>query len=398
VSSKALGPWRPLDFLVVALPAAVAARFLGMGAAVLFVLASLAVIPLAGLVGRSTEVLAETVGGSKGALLNATFGNMAELMIAALLVLNGEIAVLKASITGSIIGNLLLLLGVAMIVAAHNKSEVSITATSRVQATMLFLAIGILLLPTVFSFRPESSTTRLDEVSGLVALILFAVYALSMLFMLRTNRNLFRTEQSEEEAGQGKESQVTESQGQGSQGQGSQGQGSQGQEGGGEESGGEEEKRRSWSVKGAMVVLAVATVLVAVAAEIVASSVQEAGASLGLHSGFIGFVILPLVGNAAEQFSALALAAKDKLGVATEIAVGASMQLAMLVVPILVLLGAVTGNPFELAFSPLELTALTVGTLLTRHLLDDGKANWLEGVMLLGLYLAFAGAVFFADI
>jgi Ca2+:H+ antiporter len=398
VSSKALGPWRPLDFLVVALPAAVAARFLGMGAAVLFVLASLAVIPLAGLVGRSTEVLAETVGGSKGALLNATFGNMAELMIAALLVLNGEIAVLKASITGSIIGNLLLLLGVAMIVAAHNKSEVPITATSRVQATMLFLAIGILLLPTVFSFRPESSTTRLDEVSGLVALILFAVYALSMLFMLRTNRNLFRTEQSEEEAGQGKESQVTESQGQGSQGQGSQGQGSQGQEGGGEESGGEEEKRRSWSVKGAMVVLAVATVLVAVAAEIVASSVQEAGASLGLHSGFIGFVILPLVGNAAEQFSALALAAKDKLGVATEIAVGASMQLAMLVVPILVLLGAVTGNPFELAFSPLELTALTVGTLLTRHLLDDGKANWLEGVMLLGLYLAFAGAVFFADI
>jgi Ca2+:H+ antiporter len=393
VSSKALGPWRPLDFLVVALPAAVAARFLGMGAAVLFVLASLAVIPLAGLVGRSTEVLAETVGGSKGALLNATFGNMAELMIAALLVLNGEIAVLKASITGSIIGNLLLLLGVAMIVAAHNKSEVPITATSRVQATMLFLAIGILLLPTVFSFRPESSTTRLDEVSGLVALILFAVYALSMLFMLRTNRNLFRTEQSEEEAGQGKESQVTESQGQGSQGQGS-----QGQEGGGEESGGEEEKRRSWSVKGAMVVLAVATVLVAVAAEIVASSVQEAGASLGLHSGFIGFVILPLVGNAAEQFSALALAAKDKLGVATEIAVGASMQLAMLVVPILVLLGAVTGNPFELAFSPLELTALTVGTLLTRHLLDDGKANWLEGVMLLGLYLAFAGAVFFADI
>jgi len=121
---SALGPWRVLDLLVIALPAAVAARVFDLGAAVLFVLAALAVIPIAGLVGRSTEVLAERVGGSKGALLNATFGNIAELLIAALLVVNGEIAVLKASITGSIIGNLLLLLGVAMIVAAHDKREV----------------------------------------------------------------------------------------------------------------------------------------------------------------------------------------------------------------------------------------------------------------------------------
>ena len=379
----ALGPWRVLDLMVVALPAAVVADVVGAGAPVLFVLSALAVIPLAGLVGRSTEVLAERVGGSKGALLNATFGNIAELLIAALLVVNGEIAVLKASITGSIIGNLLLLLGVSMVVAAHDKSEVPITVTSRVQATMLFLAMGILLLPTVFSFRPESSTTRLDEVSGLVALILFAVYALSMLFMLRTNRHQFQED------------------GEGSGGEGSGGEGSGGEGSGGEEkpSGeGEEGGRPTWSVKGAVVVLAVATALVAVAAEMVASSVEEAGSALGLHSGFIGFVILPLVGNAAEQFSALGLAAKDRLGVASEIAVGASMQLAMFVVPILVLLGLVTGHPFDLAFSPLELSALIIGTLLTRHLLDDGKANWLEGVMLLGLYLAFAGAVFFADL
>jgi Ca2+:H+ antiporter len=370
MSSK-LGPWRRLDLLVVALPAAVAAKLLDSSAAVLFVLAALAVIPLAGLVGRSTEVLAETVGGSKGALLNATFGNMAELMIAALLVLNGEIAVLKASITGSIIGNMLLLLGVSMIVAAYNKDEVEITTTSQVQSTMLFLSMGILLLPTVFSFRPESTTSRLDEMSWLVALILFALYALSMLFMLRTNTRLFRTERSgrprSDDAHQGSDELA-------------------------------DHESPSWSVKGAVVVLAVATVLVAVAAEFVASSVQEAGASLGLHSGFIGFVILPLVGNAAEQFSALALAAKDKLDIASEIAVGASMQLAMLVVPLLVLLGVITGHQIELAFSPLELTALTIGTLLTRQLLDDGKTNWLEGVMLLGLYLAFAGAVFFADI
>ncbi len=209
--------------------------------------------------------------------------------------------------------------------------------------------------------------------SGLVALILFAIYALSMLFMLRTNQGLFGTGQSKhEEHAEGAESKQA--------------------------SVDEAEPRATWSVKGALVVLGVATALVAVAAEFVASSVQEAGASLGLHSGFIGFVILPLVGNAAEQFSALTLAAKDKLSVASEIAVGASMQLAMLVVPVLVLLGALTGHPIGLAFSPLELTGLTMGTLLTRQLLSDGKANWLEGVMLLGLYLAFAGAAFFADI
>lgn len=369
---KALGPWRALDFLVIALPAAVVAKLLDFSPAVLFITSAIAVIPLAGLVGRSTEVLAESVGGSKGALLNATFGNIAEFLIAALLVLNGELAVLKASITGSIIGNLLLLLGVAMIIAAHDKGEVKITLTSQVQSTMLFLSIGILILPTVFSYRPESSTNRLDEVSGLVALILFATYALSLLFMLKTNRSLFRTDSPEEKPDEKSE-----------------------QDKGAEE---ETESGRAWSVKGAIIVLAVATALVAIAAEFVASSVQEAGASLGLHSGFIGFVILPLVGNAAEQFSALALAVKDRLGVATEIAVGASMQLAMLVVPALVLLGALTGHPIELVFSALELTALAIATLLARQLLDDGKTNWLEGVMLLGLYVAFAGAVFFADI
>lgn len=372
---KALGPWRPLDFLVVAFPFAVVAELLDWGAAPLFLLASLAVIPLAGLVGRSTEVLAEAVGGSKGALLNATFGNIAELMIAALLVFHGEVAVLKASVTGSIVGNLLLLLGVAMIVGAWGKDQVPITAVSRMQSTMLFLSMGMLLLPTVFSFRPESSVPRLDEVSALIAAVLFVVYVLSLVFMLGSNRHLFRTPR-EKEVGEKEAEEVTQ------------------------ERNSEEvpQERNSWSVKGALVVLGAASVTVAVAADFVASSVQEAGATLGLHSGFIGFVILPLVGNAAEQFSALSLAAKDRLGVAAEIAVGASMQLPMLVVPVLVFLGAVTGHPVDLAFSALELSALAIATMLTRHLLDDGLTNWLEGVMLVALYISFGGAVFFADL
>jgi len=382
-------PWRPLDALVVALPAAVVADLLHAGPAVLFILSALAVVPLAGLVGRSTEVLAERVGGSRGALLNATFGNVAELMIAALLVLHGEITVLKASITGSIVGNLLLLLGVSMIVAARHRSEVPVTRVAREQTTMLFLAVGILLLPTVFALRPESSRSRLDEVSGLVAVVLFAVYALSLLFMLRTNEDLYRTGPTAPNANAkatASASAVTAAAAASAPVEGDGGSGSA------------EAAPGAWSVRGSLVVLAVATVLVTVAAEIVAGSVQEAGTSLGLHSGFIGFVVLPLVGNAAEQFSALTLAAKDRLGVASEIAVGASMQLAMFVVPVLVALGALSGHPFDLSFSALELTALVIGTLLTSQLLADDKANWLEGVLLLGLYVVFAGAVFFADL
>jgi len=382
-------PWRPLDALVVALPAAVVADLLHAGPAVLFILSALAVVPLAGLVGRSTEVLAERVGGSQGALLNATFGNVAELMIAALLVLHGEITVLKASITGSIVGNLLLLLGVSMIVAARHRSEVPVTRVAREQTTMLFLAVGILLLPTVFALRPESSRSRLDEVSGLVAVVLFAVYALSLLFMLRTNEDLYRTGPTAPNANADTNATAVTAAAPTAASAPVEGDGG---------SGSAEAAPGAWSVRGSLVVLAVATVLVTVAAEIVAGSVQEAGASLGLHSGFIGFVVLPLVGNAAEQFSALTLAAKDRLGVASEIAVGASMQLAMFVVPVLVALGALSGHPFDLSFSALELTALVIGTLLTSQLLADDKANWLEGVLLLGLYVVFAGAVFFADL
>jgi Ca2+:H+ antiporter len=357
---QSTSPWRRLDVLVVALPVAVAARLLGAGPVVVFLLSSLAVVPLAGLIGRATEVLAEVVGGSVGALLNATFGTAAEIILGAFLVIDGQIDVLKASLTGSLIGNLLLLLGVSMIVSGHDRQDVPVTSGARGQATMLFLAVSIFVLPTIFSFRAESSSTRVDEVSDGIAIVLVAVYALALLFMLRTHKSLFRTE--------------------------SQPQAKDDEEGG------------SWSTKGALVVLGVATALIAVAAEMVAGSVEEAGASLGLGTGFLGFIILPLVGNAAEQFSALSMAAKDRLDVAADIAISASLQLVMLVVPLMVLVGIIAGHHVSLTFSVLELAALVSSALLTRQVVDDRQGNWFEGTMLLGLYLAFAMAVFFVEV
>jgi Ca2+:H+ antiporter len=363
-------PWKKLDLLVVALPVAVVADLLSAPAPLLFIVGALAVVPLAGLIGRATESIAEVVGGSIGALLNATFGNFAELAIAALLVVQGEIELVKASIVGSLVTNILLLLGVSIVLSSYDRTEIPFHRASRVQSTMLFLAVGIFLLPTLFSLRGESTPVHTDEISDVIAVVLIALYALALLFTMRTHRSLFRGGPAADDPPPQPEATAKP----------------------------ENPPRKRWSTRAAVAVLAAATVLVTVAAEIVAGSVEEAGTSLGLATGFLGFIVLPLVGNAAEQFSALALAAKDRLDVAAEVAVGASIQLVMLVVPILVLVGVIAGHSFTLVFDQIELAVLILSTLLVRQLVEDRKANWFEGVMLLGLYAAFAAAAFFVEV
>jgi Ca2+:H+ antiporter len=388
-------PWKKLDLLVAVLPAAVAAEVLSAPAPLVFVLGALAVVPLAGLIGRATESIAEKVGGSIGALLNATFGTFAELAIAALLVLQGHIAIVKASVVGSLVGNLLLLLGVSIVLSSYDRAEIAFHRASRVQSTMLFLAVGIFLLPTLFSFRGEGTPARTDELSDVIAAILIVLYALALLFMLRTHRSLLRGSDGGESAPDGAARDSTAEPGQHRDSTAEPGQHRDGRP---VPTGNPGEPSGRWSSRSAVLVLGAATVLVTVAAEIVSGSIEEAGASLGLTTGFLGFIVLPLVGNAAEQFSALAMAAKDRLDVAADIAAGASIQLVMLVVPILVLVGVIGGHPFALVFDELELAVLIVGTLLTRQLVDDRKANWFEGVMLLGLYAAFAAAAFFVEV
>jgi Ca2+:H+ antiporter len=360
-------PWKKLDLLVAALPLAVVADLMAAPAWLVFVVGALAVVPLAGLIGRATEAIAAAVGGAIGALLNATFGTFAELAIAALLVMRGEVAIVKASVVGSLVGNLLLLLGVSVVISSYDRVDIAFNRTSRVQSTMLFLAVSIFLLPTLLSFRSEGTGTRVDEASDVIAVVLIGLYGLALLFMLRTHRSVFRGESEEQQ----EREQAAPKQ---------------------------EADKQQWTPRRAGVVLAVSTVLVTVAAEIVAGSVREAGASLGLTTGFLGFVVLPLIGNAAEQFSALTLAAKDRLDIAADIAVGASIQLVMLVVPVLVLVGVLSGHHFALVYDVLEIAVLIVGTLLIRQMVDDRRANWFEGVMLLGLYVAFAAVAFFVQV
>ncbi|MGN6089469.1 MAG: hypothetical protein ACTHNT_09290 [Actinomycetales bacterium] len=402
-------PWRKIDLLVIAFPLAIAADVLSLPSAVVFVLGALAVIPLAGIIGRATESLAEKSGGTMGALLNATFGNVAEFAIAALLVIKGEVDIVKASIVGSLVGNLLLLLGVSIVLSSYDTLRVNFHRTSRVQATSLFLVVGIFLLPTLFSFRNEASSANVGEVSDAIAIVLVGVYVLSLVFTMKTHREVFEGG-SNDDATAGQPSPpsaprmgVDPGEERGPQqpqpGEIQPGESQSGESQPGESQPGQATSQHSgWSTPMAIAVLAVATVLVAIAAEIVAGSVEDAGKSLGLTGGFLGFVILPLVGNAAEQFSAVALAAKDRLDVAADISIGASMQVCTLIVPLLVVVGLITGHHFTLVFEAFELAVLVVGTLLIRQLVDDRKSNWFEGVILLALYLAFAVSAFFVHI
>lgn len=350
--------WSWLDLLLAFVPAAAAARWLGGGDVAVFLLAIAGLVPAAWLIGRATGVLAARVGGGVGALLNATFGNLTELLVGVLLIVHAQVGVLKASITGGIVSNLLLVLGASMVVGGYRRLEQRLHQRDATgQATMMVLAVATLLLPTVFALRPEATNTRLSQISVVVAVVLILLYAASLVFTHKTHRRLFRSELTEPE--------------------------------------GDAETHHGWSVPTAVGVLAAATVAAGVAAELLAESLEHAGPRLGLTTGFLGLVIIPLVGNAAEHFSAVTMAAGDRLDVAAGIAIGSSMQLVMLLVPLFVFTGLVTGHQITLAVTPLELATLAASAILVHHLVSDGRGNVLEGLQLVGLYLVFAAAAFF---
>jgi Ca2+:H+ antiporter len=353
--------WSRLDLLLALVPAAVAARLLGGNAAAVFLLAVGGIMPAAWLIGQSTAVLAARLSGSIGALLNATFGNLTELLVGVLLIIHAQVDVLKASITGGIVSNLLLVLGAAMLVGGYRRVEQQLHRRGATdQATMMVVAVATLLLPTVSALGPQENGRRLVQISVVVAAVLIVLYAGSLVFTHRTHRQLFRTERDSHTAR--------------------------------EES---TEKIRRWSVPGAIAVLAGATVAAGVAAELIADSVEHAGPRLGLTTGFLGLVVIPVVGNAAEHFSAVTMAAGDRLDVAAGIAIGSSTQLIMFLVPLFVFVGLVTGHPVTLAVTPLELATLAASAIVVHYLVSDGRGNVLEGAQLLGLYLVYASAAYF---
>jgi Ca2+:H+ antiporter len=320
----------------------------------------LAILPLAGMIGRSTEVLAERLGGGIGGLLNATFGNAAELIIGALALREGLIDLVKASLTGSIIGNVLLVFGAAAFVGGLKRPTQRFNRTAAgMGTTMLLLSTIGLVVPAVFHrlARNAGGGTEL-KLDTEIAVVLFATYCASLVFTLRTHRSLFGAADHGGGAG--------------------------------------DHQPKSSEVKRSIIMLFAATAAVAVVSELLVGSVSATARDFGMTDLFVGVVIVALVGNAAEHFSAVVLAADDKMDAAISIAVGSSTQIALFVAPTLVFLSyAIAPQPMDLLFTTFELLAIGLSVLSIAFIAHDGETNWMEGVQLLAVYIILSLGFFF---
>jgi Ca2+:H+ antiporter len=346
-----------LNILVVFLPIALGLRALGTNDVLVFLASALAVLPLAGLIGAATEEVAHYVGPGIGGFLNATFGNAAELIIAVLALREGLTEVVKASLTGSVLGNLLLVLGLSMLVGGWNRERQTFNRTHvGVSAGLLLFTVAALLLPDIYA-ETLSDTAPLRApsimtISVLVSIVMLATYAASLVFSLKTHRDVL---------------------------------------GGGHA----DAAIPRLAQRDALILLLVATALTAVAAEVLVGSIEHAAAAIGLSDLFIGAVIVAIVGNAAEHFSAVLFARRNHMDLAVGIALGSAAQVGLLVAPIAVLVSLLVGHPMALVFDHFELGAMLFAVLGVSFLSMDGESNWFEGALLLAFYCVIAIIFFF---
>jgi Ca2+:H+ antiporter len=347
--------------LLLFIPISLAAHFLEWGDLIVFITAALAILPLAAWMGTATEEIAVVVGPGIGGFLNATFGNATELIIALVALNAGLIDVVKASITGSIISNLLLVMGLSMLLGGISYKEQTFESViARVNASSMNLAVIAILLPTAMNYTSIGiSEKTVQNLSLAVAVVLILVYGLTLLFSMKTHAYLYDVGVAdiEEEA----EAVV-------------------------------HKKPNVWLWSG---VLLVCTLLVAFESELLVGSLEVATSQLGLSALFTGVILVPIIGNAAEHATAVTVAMKNKMDLAMSVAVGSSMQIALFVAPVLVIAGWVIGQPMDLDFNPFELVAVAVSVLIANSISSDGKSNWLEGTLLLAAYTVLGFAFYF---
>ncbi len=355
-----------LSLLLLFVPISIAAHFLEWGAAVVFITSCIAIVPLAAWMGTATEEIAVVAGPTLGGLLNATFGNATELIIALIALNAGLVSVVKATITGSIIGNLLLVMGLSMLLGGLRYKEQEFQPiVARVNASSMNLAVIAILLPTAMDATSVGlSEVTIQRLSIAVAVVLILVYGLTLLFSMKTHSYLFDVGMVDME--NLAESNLAP-----------------------EET---EHKPNLWLWVG---VLLVVTLFVAGESELLVDSLEEATSELGLSALFTGVILLPVIGNAAEHATAVTVALKNKMDLSVSVAVGSSMQIALFVAPVLVLAGWLMGKPMDLNFNVFELVAVVVSVLIANSISSDGKSNWLEGTLLLATYLVLGFAFFF---
>ena len=346
-----------LNALVVFLVIAVLLRAIGASDVLVFIASALAVLPLAGLIGSATEQVARYAGPGLGGFLNATFGNAAELIIAVLALREGLTEVVKASLTGSLLGNLLLVLGLSMVVGGWGRDRQTFNRThAGASAGLLLLTVAALLMPDIYAetlsgFQPLQAPSILS-ISVLVAIVMLVAYVASLVFSLRTHRPLIGTTH-------------------------------------------DEMAQPELSSRDAVLLLLVATALTSVAAEVLVGSIEHAATAIGLSDLFVGAVVVAIVGNAAEHFSAVVFARRDHMDLSVGIALGSAAQVGLLVAPIAVLVSLMLGHPLVLVFDHFELGAMLFAVLGVSFLSLDGESNWFEGVLLLAIYMVICIIFFY---
>jgi Ca2+:H+ antiporter len=360
---------RPVYYLSIFIPIAVGVDLAGASAPLVFFTSAIGVIPTAALMSDATEELATRAGPGIGGLLNVTFGNAPELIIAFFALEKGLQEVVKASLVGSVIGNSLLVLGASMLVGGWKNARQTFNRTAaHTQAGMLLLAAAALVLPAIFQIvhgggLPTVSEERhhfssdLENLSLGVAIVLMLSYAAGLWFSLRTHRDLFNVETDDDD-------ELTD---------------------------------ETWSVRKSVILLAIAGVLVGLMSEILVGSIEKASHDIGLTQFFVGVFVVAIVGNAAEHYVAVVVAAKNKMDLAVNIAIGSSAQIALFVAPLLVLLSFFFGPyPMALVFNGYELAGLIAAVLIANFLASEGESTWFEGVQLLALYVVLGLVFLFA--
>ena len=343
-----------LKFMLLFVPISFIGKFLNFSPTIMFILAALSIIPLAGIMGEGTEEISFYTGPKIGGFLNATFGNATELIISFFALKSGLFEVVKSSIAGSIIGNILLVLGASMFIGGlkHKTQNFNKNVVETTSSMLLFSLIG-LCVPAFFThtINPNLLNTRYEGLSLVVAIVMFILYILSLIFSFFTHKDLYATTTEEE---------------------------------------GHESK---WSLKKSIIILVISTVIIAIESEFLVGGIEDITSKLGLSEFFVGIILIPIIGNAAEHSTAITMALKNKMDVAIEIALGSSLQIILFVAPVLIFLSLLF-TPMSIIFNPFELVSLIASVIIANKVASDGQSNWLEGAQLMAVYFIIAAGFF----
>lgn len=347
-----------LNWLLIFIPITLIARYgLDVSDGLVFVFCCLGIVPLAGVLGNATEEISYYTGPKVGGFLNATMGNVPELLISGFAIKAGLYSLVLASLAGSILGNILLVMGMSIFVGGLKYKFLPFNKNiTQNNFTLLTFAAFSIAVPFFFELvEPDvKGGTSIQEFSLILAIILVALYVVGLIFSLITHRDIFDDKDDDDDD--------------------------------------EEEETASWSFKKSLLVMIGATVFVAIMSETLVATVETAAEQFHLGEAFVGIILIPILGNVAEHASAIMMAYKGKLNISIEIAIGSSMQIALFVTPLMIILSAVLGNTMEYVYTPMELLGIILSILLTTTIFADNKVNWLEGVQLVVAYVILAVA------